>query len=70
MNTYVPSEPPPVGARVQGRMSGRQGLVQRYRPNRLGVFPVAWLDGSGLWSVAGVDDVLVVADAEPRQGAA
>jgi hypothetical protein len=51
------------GTKVQGRMSGRVGIVQRYRPNQMGTFSVAWCDGSQLWEVVTADDVHVLARA-------
>lgn len=49
------------GTKVQGRMSGRVGIVQRNRPNQMGTFSVAWCDGSQLWEVVTADDVHVLA---------
>jgi hypothetical protein len=48
--------------RVQGRASGRVGIVQPHRPNMMGTFSVAWCDGSQLWEVVTADDVHVIAD--------
>jgi hypothetical protein len=50
------------GARVQGRASGRVGIVQPHRPNLMGTFSVAWCDGSQLWEVVTADDVHIMAD--------
>jgi hypothetical protein len=50
------------GTRVQGRASGRFGIVQPHRPNLMGTFSVAWQDGSGLWEVVTADDVHIMAD--------
>jgi len=59
---YAPHHIPP-GTRVKARVSGRVGVVQPYRPNLMGTFSVAWLDGSQLWEVVTADDVAVVASA-------
>ena len=58
---YSTVPPPPPGTRVRGRISGRVGVVQKYRPGHpLGLFPVAWLDGSGLWETAKTSDIHVI----------
>lgn len=61
MKVYSPrpydQKSPLPGTMVQARMSGRVGEVQRYIPNEVGTFPVAWRDGSSLWAVVAADDV-------------
>lgn len=58
---YPTTPPPPPGTKVIGRISGRVGVVQKYRPGHpLHLFPIAWADGSGLWETANVNDVRIV----------
>lgn len=57
---YKPRDIVP-GTKVQGRASGRVGIVQPHRPNQMGTFSVAWSDGSQLWEVVTADDVHVIA---------
>lgn len=65
----VPATVPPKGATVRGRYSKRLGIVQT-ATNHLGLFSVAWRDGSGLWEVCGADDVLLVVEAATGTDAA
>ena len=50
----------PPGTLVQGKISGRIGVVQHYHPkwNRSGGFPVKFLDH--IWEICGADDVTVL----------
>lgn len=58
---YSTIQPPTPGTRVVRRGNGRAAVVQKYRPGHpLNLFPIAYLDGSSLWEMVGVDDVQIM----------
>lgn len=68
---YAPVQVPP-GTRVFRLRNGRPGtllgVVQKYRPNLLGTFPVAWADG--IWETCAADDVVIASEPAVGSGAA
>lgn len=58
---YSTIAPPAPGTRVRRRGNDRLAVIQKYRPGHpLNLFPIAYLDGSCLWEMVGVDDVRIL----------
>lgn len=68
---YSTVTPPAPGTKVRRRGSNKAAVVQKYRPGHpLNLFPIAYLDGSELWEMVGVDDVRILTAAAAKTTAA